>query len=114
MIDENMIYPTQSGHGTICFGKTSSLKALHFEHELWLEGAEYALPEDQVMFYKLFLQGNKLIYAPKIKLIHLDAGTSITSDKKLKNIYASARNSLIFWHRFIFRTSKTKIGILRK
>lgn len=108
-IDINMIYPAQSGHGAVCFGKTAALKALNFEDEMWLEGAGYALPDDQVMFYKLFLLGNKLIYAPSVAVTHLDAGTSITSDRKLKNIFASARNNMIFWHRFILKPRRNKI-----
>lgn len=103
--------PTQSGHGTICFGRTKSLKELDFESEQWLEDTGYALPDDQVMFYKLYLRDNALVYDPSIKIIHLDAGTSIMSDRKLKNIYASSRNGVIFWHRFIFKLSAKKISV---
>lgn len=58
-IENGRIYPTQSGHGTICFGRTDALRKLDFGSERWLEAAGYALPDDQVMFYKLFLQGNR-------------------------------------------------------
>lgn len=112
IIEDNNIYPTQSGHGTVCFGKTKALKNLNFKDELWLEEASYPLPEDQVMFYKLFLMGNKLLYAPQIEMVHLlDAGTSINSERKLKNTYASARNGLIFWHRFIYKVRPDKINV---
>lgn len=75
----------QSGYGAIVFGKTSKCKAIHFEDELWVENTTYALMEDQIFYYKAHLQGNKIVYAPDVELIHLDAGTSITGDKKLKN-----------------------------
>lgn len=55
--------------------------------------------------------GNKLLYAPQIEMVHLDAGTSINSERKLKNTYASARNGLIFWHRFIYKVRPDKINV---
>lgn len=96
-------YYNQSGHGTCVFGRTKSLKELHFEEELWLQDTRYALPEDMVMFYKLYLKGNIIAVNQDIEFLHLDAGSSLAdNNKKLNNIYASARNGLIFWHRFIY------------
>lgn len=94
------------------FGKTKALQSLKFKEELWLEGAGYPLPEDQVMYYKLFLNGSKIVYTSDLRLIHLDAGTSITEDRKLKNLYASSRNGIIFWHRFIYKVRKNKLAAI--
>lgn len=102
-------YYNQSGHGTCVFGKTKALQDLHFEDEFWLQDTKYALPDDMVMFYKLYLMGNKIAMNTKVKFLHLDAGTSIINpNKKLLNIYASARNGFIFWHRFIYRCQNKK------
>jgi len=96
-------YYNQSGHGTCLFGKTEAVKKMHFEDELWLQDTRYALPDDMVMFYKLYLQGNKIAMNTEVRFVHLDAGASLMNgDKKRNNIYASARNGLIFWHRFVY------------
>lgn len=97
-------YYNQSGHGTCIFGKTKALRDLHFEDELWLQDTKYALPDDMVMFYKLYLQGNKIAMNTQVRFVHMDAGASLANeDKKRNNLYASARNGFIFWHRFIYR-----------
>ena len=96
-VEDNKQYYSQSGHGTCVFGRTKALKELHFEEELWLQDAKYALPDDMVMFYKLYLRGNVIAMNREVEFVHLDAGSSLMDDnKKLNNIYASARNGLIF------------------
>lgn len=106
------IYKTQSGHGTIMFGPTTALKSVDFRQELWLEGCQYAWPDDQVEYYKLFINGYTLLYAPFIELRHLDAGTSITGEKKQKIAYSAARNAIIFWHRFIYLQRQKKVFLI--
>ena len=99
---EGVQYFSQSGHVTCIFGFTSAIKAMHFEDELWLQDTVYALPDDQVFFYKLYLTGNRIVVNRDVRFVHLDASTTLkNSDKTLKIIYASARNGIIFWHRFI-------------
>ena len=108
-VEDNKQYYSQSGHGTCVFGRTKALKELHFEEELWLQDAKYALPDDMVMFYKLYLRGNVIAMNREVEFVHLDAGSSLMDDnKKLNNIYASARNGLIFWHRFIYKCRDKK------
>lgn len=108
-IQPNIQYYNQSGHGTCLFGKTQKIKEIHFEDELWLEDTKYALPEDMVMFYKLYLYGNKNVMNPDVKFIHLDAGSSlINEDKKINNVFASARNGYIFWYKFVYQIRKKK------
>lgn len=102
-------YYNQSGHGTCVFGQTKALQDMHFEEELWLQDTKYALPEDMVMFYKLYLRGNSIAMNRDIEFLHLDAGASLSdSNKKLHNIYASARNGFIFWHRFVYMNRDKK------
>lgn len=95
-------YYSQSGHGTCSFLKREAAVRLRFEDEIWLEGASYALPDDQVMFYKAFLQGNSIAWCREARLHHLDAGGD-TPDRFRHMSYANARNFTIFWHRFQYR-----------
>lgn len=59
-LQPNIQYYTQTGHGSNCFVESQAIKNIHFEDELWLEDSGYPLPEDQVMFYKLYLYGNRI------------------------------------------------------
>lgn len=93
---------SQTGHGSHCFAKTQALRDIHFEDELWLEDSVYALPDDQVMFYKLFLSGHKIAVCLDTYFRHLDAASTNDGERYLKIAYAKAGNFLIFWYRFIF------------
>lgn len=112
------IYLTQSGHGTIILGEIKILQNIRFEDERWLDNASYALPEDQVMYYKAFLQGNKISSVPVLELVHLDASTTLSNNRNLKAAYGMARNITIFWDRFIFKPKRNKLmpllGISRR
>ena len=89
-VEDNKQYYSQSGHGTCVLGRTKALKELHFEEELWLQDAKYALPDDMVMFYKLYLRGNVIAMNREVEFVHLDAGSSLMDDnKKLNNIWLS-------------------------
>ena len=106
----NVQYYNQSGHGTCIFGKTYALKKLHLEKELWLEDTRYALPDDMVTFYKLYLQGNVIAMNSEVKFYHLDAGSSMIDENRIQQtIYASARNGVIFWHRFIYKKMPNRL-----
>lgn len=80
----------------------------HLEDEMWLETTGYALPDDQVFFYKLFLNGGKILFTPDINYIHLDAkaGNNKT-DKLYRDYYTTQRNYTIFWYKFLFTNAKS-------
>lgn len=93
---------SQTGHGSHCFAKTEALKDIHFEDELWLEDSGYALPDDQVMFYKLYLSGHNISVCLDTYFRHLDAASTNDGKRYLKIAQAKAGNFLIFRYRFIF------------
>lgn len=111
-IDESRVYEMQTGHGTVIFGRTDRLKALDLGAERWLEDTVYALPDDQVIYYKLYLQGCRHIYCPKLRLHHLDASTSVKGMKMYDMVYTKARNFLIFWHRFIYSPHRNVLNVM--
>ena len=103
-------YYNQRGHGACIFGLAEAINAIHFEEELWLQDTRYALPDDMVFFYKLYLNGNQIAMNRSVRFVHLDAGSSlINTDKYLCNVYASARNGFVFWYRFIYLPARRKI-----
>lgn len=106
------VYESQTNAGPCFFCRKSTFLNIHFEEELWLEKTPYAFPEDQVMFYKMYLLGNKVLSTYDTGIIHMDASTTVSNseEKTLKIIYSEYRNKLIFWHRFIYLPS----GITRR
>lgn len=101
------VYESQTNAGPCFFCKKKTFLDLHFEDELWLEKTPYAFPDDQVMFYKMHLLGNKVLSTYDTGIVHMDASTTVSNseEKTLKIIYSEYRNKLIFWHRFIYTPS---------
>lgn len=109
----NKIYYTQSAHGSHCFIKSNCIKNIHFEDELWLEKSGYALPDDQVMFYKIYKQGYKIAVCTNTIFYHLDAASTGRENRKIKLFYAKSHNYLIFWYKFIYKDEKKYINKLK-
>lgn len=77
--------------------------SVHLEDEMWLEETGYAWPDDQVFFYKTYLNGFKTLLTPDISYSHLDAKSgNVKKDKTYKDHYLHQRNIVIFWHRFLW------------
>lgn len=98
------VYESTTNAGPCFFCKKEDFLKIHFEEELWLDDAPYALPEDQVMYYKMHLLGLKVLTSFDSGIIHLDAGSATvnTPDRIARLVYSEYRNKLIFWYRFIF------------
>lgn len=98
------VMKSQTNAGPCFFCKKEDFLKIQFEDELWLDEAPYALPEDQVMFYKMHLRGLKLLTSFDSGIVHLDAGSTIahSEDREAKLVFSEYRNKLIFWHKFVF------------
>lgn len=96
-------YWSESNAGPCFFCKKNTFKSIDFEEELWIDNTPYALPDDQIMFYKMHLRGYKVATAFNTGIIHLDAGTAVRTspDRREKVLYSEVKNQIIFWHRFI-------------
>lgn len=105
------IYISQLNAGPCFFCRKETFLSIHLEDELWLDESPYALPEDQVMFYKFYRYGYKILTSFDSGIVHLDAGsTNKTSSTKEHNIlYSESRNKLIYWHRFYYRPEYNSI-----
>jgi len=100
-------YVSQTNAGACFLCKKEDFLKIKFEDELWLDEMGYPLGEDQVMYYKMYLNGLKQVTWYTHNVVHLDAGTNQTSRDKVKNlVFSDFRFKLIFWHRFIFLPHK--------
>lgn len=99
------VYESQTNAGPCFLCKKDDFLKIKFNEELWLDETPYAIPEDQVMFYKMYLNRLKILTSFDSGIVHLDAGSATGySDKITKLIYSEYRNKLIFWYRFIYKS----------
>lgn len=105
------VYESQSNAGPCFFCRKEDFLKIHYEEELWLDKTFYAFPDDQVMFYKMYKIGLKLLTSFDSGIIHLDASSTVkcSAEKTERLTYSEYRNKLIFWHRFIFLPEKNPI-----
>lgn len=105
------VYESTTNAGPCLFCRKDDFLKIKFEEDLWLDDAPYALPEDQVMFYKMHLCGLKILTTFDSGIVHLDAGSTMqaSEEKVLKVIYSEYRNKTIFWHKYIYGKEKNII-----
>lgn len=103
------VYESQSNAGPCFFCKKEDFLAIDYHEEMWLDKSFYALPDDQVMFYKMHKKRLKVLTTFDSGIIHLDASSTISdrNEKARKLIFSEYRNKLIFWHRFIYLPEKS-------
>ena len=69
--------------------------------ELWLDNQQYALGDDQVMFYKMYKNNYKQLTAFNTGIIHLDAGNARQPGREKELIYSDlyiCQNLILFYH----------------
>lgn len=103
---KNNVNPTQSGVFTCFLLKIRNMEDLHLYDESWLDKTKYSWPDDQVFFYKCFLNGYNIFHCGQPSIKHLDHGAS-NSNRRIDGIYASGKNVIIFWHRFLYLTTSS-------
>lgn len=100
------IYISQTNAGAVCLCKKKDFIRIKFEEEQWLDKQPYAMGDDQVMFYKMYLNNLKILTWFKHEIVHLDAGENYNPNKINRTIYSDFYFKTIFWHRFIFSPEK--------
>lgn len=96
-------YLSESNAGPCFLCRKSDFLKIRLQDDLWLDETPYALPDDQVMFYKMHLAGLRIGTLFNSGIVHLDAGTSVSFDSERTNkiLYSEVRNQTIFWHKYI-------------
>lgn len=102
---------SQTNAGACFLCKKDNFLRISFQEELWMDNEKYALGDDQVMFYKMYLNGLKILTWYNSGFIHLDAGNNMDVNKKKNVIYSDFRFKTIFWHRFIYKPDNSYISI---
>lgn len=101
-------YLSQTNAGPCFFCKKSDFLKINFEEEKWLDQIGYAIGDDQIMFYKMFLSGLKQLTIFGTGIEHLDAGRNLgNKDKELRLIEGDYFFRKLFWHRFLQTPEKS-------
>lgn len=99
--------PSQSGSGPISLWKTDALRRIDFRDEKWIDDLGYPFGEDQLMFYKAYVNGLKPgVYFPPVS-VHMDAQTS-GGGKAGKRAFNQACATYLIWHRTIYQLQSTR------
>ena len=93
---------SQTNAGAMFLCKKDFFLDINFQDELWLDESLYPLGEDQVMYYKMYRKGAKILTWYKHGVVHLDGGGNLNPEKEKRLIYSDFRFKAIFWHRFIY------------
>ena len=105
--EEGAIYPTESAAGTAVFMKTAVWKAIHYEHEVWIDKfPPGTFGEDQLMYQKIVGNGYKLLMWYDSGILHLDANTNKASQKTYDKIYYRAMAQYLTWNRCVYDLPK--------
>lgn len=96
------VYLSQTNAGACYLCRKDDFLKIHFQDELWMDSMVYALGDDQVMFYKMYCEGFKLLTWYTHQFVHLDAGGNMSFEKVCMRLYGDVYFKIVFWHRFIF------------
>lgn len=101
-------YLSESNAGPCFLCRKYDFLRIRLQDDLWLDEAPYSLPEDQVMFYKMYLAGLRIGTLFNSGIVHLDAGTSVSNNSERTNkiLYSEVRNQTIFWYKYIRPNTK--------
>lgn len=99
-------YLSQTAAGPASLWKKSTMLAIHYADELWLDHLGYAWGDDQLMFYKAFRNGHKLMVSYDSGIEHLDARSASTGFcKSSDRLYKRAMAQYLLWYRSCYSPS---------
>lgn len=102
------VYKSQSAAGPASLWRKSALTAIRLEDELWLDRFGFAYGEDDIEFYKLHINGGKLMVSFSSGVVNLDSKSSSASfQKNPKKLLVRSMSNLVRWHRMQYLPRKT-------
>lgn len=99
----NSCYPSQSAAGPAALWRKKALVSLDFKAETWLDRLGFAYGDDDLEFYKLYLNGGRLFVSFDCGITNLDAKTASSDFRKdSRHFYIRAMSNYIRWYRMQF------------
>lgn len=107
-IDGVLESTTNAGACFLC--KKQDFIDIHFEEELWMDKMKYPIGEDQVMFYKMHLNGLKQLTYYNSGIEHLDGGENLGNKAKAQEIVLNdIYFRRVFAERFFFEPESSLV-----
>lgn len=103
------VYRSETNAGAAFLCKKADFIKINLQDELWQDRVQYAIGDDQVVFYKMHKFGIKVGTWYNHSFVHLDGGQNTSIEKEKNLIYSDFRFKTIFWHRFIYKPEKNII-----
>lgn len=95
-------YISQTNAGGCFLCRKSDFLKIRFEEELWMDQIGYAIGDDQIMFYKMYLSGMKILTLFGTGIEHLDSGNNLgNKEKELSLIEGDYFFRKVFSDRFL-------------
>lgn len=102
--ESGAVYRTESGAGPAFFIKKESFQKIKYDEEYWVDqfpaGTFY---EDQLMFYKMYVNGLKMYLMYGSGVLHLDAGTNNQREKSYEKLLYRSMANYVIWHRSVYK-----------
>ncbi|MDE6130716.1 MAG: glycosyltransferase, partial [Muribaculaceae bacterium] len=103
------IYPSQSAAGPASLWKRSSLLAMRFEDEKWLDSLGFAYGDDDLEFYKLHINGGRLFVSFNSGIRNLDSkSSSSVFQQDERKFYVRSMSNTVRWYRMHFEIRHSK------
>lgn len=106
------VMPTQSFAGICFLVKKALFLAVHFEDECWMDQFSYALGDDQLLAYKMYLAGYSLLTYFDSGIEHKDAKTGHVEDDR-ERLHSKYFLRYVIWYRSIYQTRISRMGKCR-
>lgn len=99
------VYISQSAAGPASLWKKSSFNRTHLEDELWIDSLGFPFGEDELLFYKLYSNGGKLMVSFDSGVNNLD-GKSASSlfQQNLDKFRIRSKANLVRWYRMHYES----------
>lgn len=102
------IYPSQSAAGPCSLWRKKSLLSIRLKDELWLDRMGFAYGDDDLEFYKLYINGGRLFVSFNAGVKNLDSKTSSSAfHQDEKKFYIRAKSNFIRWYRMHYEHKST-------
>lgn len=104
-------YLAQSAAGPCSLWKKKAFVGIRFEDEMWLDRLGFAYGDDLLYYYKLYLNGGKMLLSYDSGVEHLDAQSSRAGyNKDSEKLRKRARAWFLLWWRISYSRKDVGIG----
>lgn len=98
-------YPSQSAAGPASLWRKDVFLNLDYKSELWMDQFDFSYGDDELIFYKLFINGGRLFVSFSSGVKNLDAKSASSVFKAdSKKFYIRAKSNYMRWYRMLYET----------